>query len=250
MSGSTLERVVAILEAIAAAERPTSLAVLTEELGLPKTTVHRVLQQMEERGLVRRSLGRDRFVIGARMTRLAFETLKASFHATPGRGILEDLVRDLGETCNVGILENRAVVYIDRVECDWPLRLQEQNVTHRPAHCTAIGKLLLAHRPARARQAFIRRAPLPRFTESTVTDPDLLEAAFKAVRAQGYALNDQEYQLGLIGIAVPIRDADGSVIAGLALHAPSARLPVETGLGMVPRLREAAEALARAFELR
>lgn len=250
MSGSTLERAVAILEAIVAAERPVSLAVLTEELDLPKTTVHRVLQQMEERGLVRRSLGRDRFVIGARMTRVAFDALKATFHATPGRAVLEELVADLSETCNVGILENRAVVYIDRVECDWPLRLQEQNVTHRPAHCTSIGKLLLAHRPARARQAFLRRAPLPRFTEGTVVDPDALEAEFKAVRAQGYALNNQEYQIGLIGIAVPICDADGSVIAGLAVHAPSARLAVDTGLGMVPRLRRAAEDLAKAFELR
>lgn len=250
MSGSTLERAIALLEQVSRAQRPVSLAVLTEELGLPKTTVHRVLQQMEERGLVRRDMGRDRYVIGARLSRLAFDALKASFYATPGRSVLEELVNELGETCNIGVLEGRSVVYIDRVECNWPLRLQEQSVTHRPAHCTAIGKLLMAYRPARARQAYLQRGPLQRFTENTVTDPDALESDFKRIRAQGYAVNDQEYQLGLIGIAVPVMDEAGEVTAGLALHAPIARLPAEKGIGMLERLRKAADDIARAYELK
>ena len=250
MSGSTLERAIALLERVARAGRPVSLAVLTEELDLPKTTVHRVLQQMEERGLVRRDMGRDRYVVGARLSRLAFDALKASFFATPGHAILEELVNELGETCNIGVLEGRSVVYIDRVECNWPLRLQEQSVTHRPAHCTAIGKLLLAYRPARARQAFSQRGPLQRFTETTITEPEALEAEFKRIRAQGHAINDQEYQLGLIGIAVPVTDADGEVTAGLALHAPIARLPAERGIAMLDRLRRAADDIARAYELR
>ncbi len=245
--GSALFKALAVLEAVLAQKRPIGLPDIAAEVDLPRQTVHRVLQQLEANGLLRRDLSRDRFLVGPAMTRLGLAALDAAAHSGPSRLILQGLVDELGETCNVGVLEGREVIYIDRVECDWPLRVQLQAGSRVPAHCTSIGKLLLAHLARGVRQRLLRAAPLPRYTERTLADPEVLEDQFARIRRQGYSTNDQEYSVGMIGIAVPIFDAAGKPVAALAVHAPVVRLSLEAGLAHLPRLHATAEKLAQAF---
>jgi DNA-binding IclR family transcriptional regulator len=163
--------------------------------------------------------------------------------------VLEALARETGETCNLGMLDGNGVVYLDRVETHWPLRLQLSVGSHVPLHCTAMGKLFLAHMPKRVRENYYAAAPLERFTERTITDPDQMEDEIAAIRGDGVSINNQEYMVGLVGMAVPVRDpvSKSRLTAAVAIHAPEARLNAADIRKFLPALQGAAERLSVLF---
>lgn len=240
---SAIEKALLVIEEMTAARRPVPLAALADSTGLPKQTVHRILQQLEETKMVRRGFRADHFVAGARLRKLALSALQAAMTTLPVHAVLESLVADVGESANIGVLSGFSVVYLDRVEYAWPLRLQISPNDRLPAHCVAIGKLLLAFLPDRLRLDLLRSARLERFTDSTVTEPALLERELAAIRRQDYALNNQEFHPGLLGAAVPIRRQDGEVVAALAIHGVAPRVTPDGLRAQLPRMREAAERL-------
>lgn len=246
--GSALRKAFAVLEVIAGDTRPVGLAALAERLDMPKQTVHRVVGQLEDEGYLRREPMRDRYVVGPKLNRLAIDTLSHSFQAAPVHNVLTRLVGRIGESCNVGMLNGPTVVYLDRVECDWPLRLQLAAGSRLPIHATAIGKLLLAFLPPRGRRRILTSGTLPRFTDRTLCDPDMLDEACRRIRQQDYAVNDQEQHVGLVGLAVPMRTGDGRVIAGLALHCPLPRMDLARALTHLDDLRGAAGDIAALLE--
>jgi IclR family acetate operon transcriptional repressor len=245
--GSALSKSMAVLDLVAAEARPLGLVEVTERLGLSKPTVHRIIRQLEEEGLLRREPPRDRYGVGPRLCALSVNALASAVQGGAVHAILADLVAKLGETCNVAVLDRTEVVYLDRVECDWPLRLQLAPSSHVPAHCTANGKLLLASLEQRIRSRLIEGLPLTRFTENTITDPERLERECETIRRNDYAINNQEYHLGLLGVAAPIRDGQGRVIAGLAMHSPVPRMSIDGLMESLPLLREAAARMGAAM---
>jgi DNA-binding IclR family transcriptional regulator len=246
--GSALAKSMAVLDLVAAEGRPLGLVEVTERLGLSKPTVHRIMRQLEDEGLLRRELLRDRYGVGPRLSALSVNALASAVQGGAAHAILADLVADIGETCNIGLLDRREVVYVDRVECDWPLRLQLAPNSRVPAHCTSNGKLLLAFLDGRTRGKLIERMALTRFTENTITDPKRLEEECQAIRRDDFAINDQEFHLGLIGLAVPICDGEGRTIAGLAMHSPLPRLDIAGLRNHLPALREAAARMESALK--
>lgn len=242
-SGSALQKAVLVLDALFESDQPMNLAELSATLDLPRQTVHRVVRQLEELDLIRRDFARDHFSVGSRMLALSLNAIGVSWRAAPMRAVLKDLVATVGETCNIGVLDRDEVVYIDRVECEWPLRVQLRPGSRVPVHATAIGKLLLAHLPSRTRRRLIEAAPLPCLTPNTIVDPARLEAEFKAIRRTGYATNNAENVSGLIALAVPVHDGEGRVVAGLAVHAPDARMSVAQAETHLPTLRAVAAKL-------
>lgn len=246
---SALDKALIVLEAVVAHRHPIGLPDLTAELGLPRQTIHRVLQQLSDNGLLIRDPSRDRYAIGTRLSRLSMAALRSKNHGAPVRAILTDVVAEVGETCNVGVLDGLDFVYLDRVECSWSLRVHLTAGSRVPAYCTSGGKMLLAHLDAPLRAALIRSRKLDAFTDTTITAPTVLEAELDQIRAKAFALNNEEYTLGIIGAAVPILDAKGVALAALALHGPSPRLSLARARGMVPKLRAAAARLAEVWEL-
>jgi IclR family acetate operon transcriptional repressor len=247
-TGSALQKAVAVLEAVVDSPRTLSLSDLADQTGLSRQSAHRVVRQLEENGLLLHEPLGERYLVGQRLKRLSLSALAAAQRTGASHQILEDLVDQIGESCNIGVLDGRDVVYLDRVECDWPLRLQLQSGSRLPAHASAIGKLLLAYLPSKTRNRLITGAPLSVYTPHTITDPARLEAALRAVREEEVAVNDQEYTLGLLGIAVPIRDSRRRVVAALAFHAPTARVDEDRARVHIPALRAAAERLGRSLE--
>ncbi len=245
--GSALAKSMAVLELVVESRRPVGLVEMTERLGLPKPTVHRIARQLEDEGLLQRAPDRDRYGIGPRLGALAVNAMGAAVATGAVHAILESLVAQINETCNIGILDRTQVVYLDRVECDWPLRLQLRPNSRLPVHCTANGKLLLAMLEHRARRRLIDNLNLQSFTANTITDPALLDDECRAIRKQKYATNNQEFHLGLIGLAVPVHDGEGRVIAGLALHSPLQRMDLDGALQHLPALREAAIRMGEAM---
>jgi len=218
---------------------------LGAELGMNRQTVHRFLTQLEEIGMVRRDIGRERYEVGSALADLGMAAITASRAASLRRAVLEHLVGKVRETANLGVLDGAKVVYIERVECDWPLRLQIRVGSRMPAYCTGIGKLLLAHLPKKRLEQYLDTVTLERLTPNTFTDRDLFVRELEAIRERGYAINNQEETVGLLAVAVPVRDASGKIMAGLAVQGPEVRLPMDRAHSLVPELTEAAEAIER-----
>lgn len=246
-TNGALGKALTILEAIGAEDRPIAIPDIVDMTGLPRQTIHRVLKQLEELGLADRDPVRERYSPGDRLAELGLRAISARLSRGPAHKILVDVVNQIGETCNVGMMESNQVVYIDRVECDWPLRVQFHPGSRVPVHCTAIGKLLLAHMDEESRHEVLSIAKLTRYTKHTMTDRRELEAHFELIREQGYAVNDQEDAIGLIAVAVPVRDATGNVVAGFAVHAPIPRFTVDDAVKRLPLFNDAANRIADAI---
>ena len=243
-ASSAIEKALAVIEQIAGEARPVSLAYLAEATKMPKQTVHRVLQQLNDSGIVQRGVRPDSFMLGSRMRELGLATLKAAIATLPIRAEMERLVVDVGESANLGILNGRSVLYLERIEYAWPLRFTISPNDQLPAHAIAIGKLLLAHLPAHVRKDLLGGVTLERFTDWTITETEALERDFERIRANGVSENNQEYHVGLLGSAVPVRDRDGTIVAALAIQGVLPRTSLEKLAGHVPRMRETAERIS------
>jgi DNA-binding IclR family transcriptional regulator len=240
---------VAILEAVTDQSHGIGLPDLSAKLRLPRQTVHRMLRQLEGLGLVTREWERERFAVGPRLTRLAMSTITSNNRSAPLKAVLRELVDDLRETCNVGVLDGLDYVYVERIECEWPLRIHLDVGSRSPAHCLSGGKVLMSELDPELVGRLLRsRKLLPR-TSRSITRPEQLEAELERVREQGFSINNQENFDGIVAVAVPIRDADGKAVAALTMHGPLPRLTLEGCRASLPRLRRAAQDVARAWGL-
>lgn len=247
-AGSAILRAMRVMEAIACTEVPPQLADICKSVGLPKPTVFRILATLEAAGLVGREPGSKRYQCGRRLSMLAGEVLLNSPSRAARHAILEELVEQTGETCNLTIPNGNAVTYLDRVETAWPLRIALGAGSSVPLHASASGKLFLAYISRRSRERFVRQSPLVRHTRKTLTDPGALAAELDRIREQGYATDDEEYLAGICCLAVPVHDADGRVVAALAMHAPVPRLPLTEAMQFLPAMRSAAGAIAQTID--
>jgi len=247
-ASAPLSRAFAILDMVAGADGPMSVAEIARRVDIPKPTVHRMVNHLLSEGLLRPDPMRRGLAPGPRLFNLFFHVQAGTWANGPVRTVLTDLVTDVRETCNLGVLDRDAVLYVDRVECDWPIRVQLGPGSRVPLHATAIGKVLLAHMPADARRRLLSVLPCPALMPKTIIDTDVLEAECAAIVARGYALNEEENTEGLVGLAVPVRDAGGRTIAGLAVHAPAARLDLQTAIGDLATYQRAAQRVGAALD--
>lgn len=241
--GSSAERALRIVAAVADAGVGLSLADLSARVGLPKATLHRQCATLLAQGYIARDVDPLRFVVGPALRKLAFVTLNHGHVRALRHRVLADLVADVQETCNFTTLDGAEVLYLDRVEARWPLRLTLDVGAHVPIHCTASGKLFLAHLPPPQADELIGHAPLPAFTRNTITRPARLRRECETIRAAGYSTDREEFIAGLIAVAVPVLDADGMPRAAIALHAPTARMSLDAAIRRLPRLQAAAKAM-------
>jgi IclR family acetate operon transcriptional repressor len=241
-------RLFALLEVIAAKDQRYSLQGLVEETGLPKPTLHRMLQQLESAGLLQREGDGRHYGTGTRLRRLAENLLLNDTHHGARHVVLRHLVAEVGESCNITALSGSEVVYLDRVETAAPLRFYLHPGSRVPAHCSASGKVFLAQMSAAQRRRLLAHAPLEKYTAKTVTDLAKLEREIKRVQADGYALDDEEFLPGLLCLAVLVPAADGAPNLSnlcIAVQAPIMRLTAAKARQLLPALQRAALALSR-----
>jgi len=244
LSGSVTARALALLGELALHPEGLSLHRMTMQLGWPKPSVHRLCAQLEQAGWILRTGGERNFVLGPVAQQFALRALRHDAANSERHAILRGLVDRIGETCNLTMLAGGEVLYVDRVESEWPLRLHLEPGSRVPVHCTASGKLFLAHMPKAQRERLLAARPLRAATPNTLLDAAAIEKEMRAIVRQGYSLDREEFLLGLIAIAVPVPGRDGHPIAALATHAPIGRLSLKRAVGLLPVMREAAAALA------
>ncbi len=242
------DRVLALFRYVAQAHEPVAMKAIIDNLELPKPTAHRLVSSLEEKGYLVRSIDRRGVIVGPELRMLALDVMRSSLSDIATHSILERISAELGETCNIGILSGSEVVYVDRVESvASPLRLQFGVGSRVPLHCTAIGKLLTSELSDKARRQLLGNATLPMPTPRTITDPEAMDEELRSIRERGYAIDDEEYILGVFCAAVPIVQ-QGQTVAALAVQAPKVRLNQETLERSLPKLRRAAEEIGRAME--
>lgn len=244
--GSTL-RAFVVLETAARMRRALSVSELSALADVPKPTMHRLVRQLEGDGLLQRGVrGRLRGP-GPRLVDFALDVLRYWAETAPRQAVLQALSAKVGETCNLGVMDGNAVVYIERVESKWPFGLKFEPGSRVPLHCTSMGKLFLSEMPPVKRQELLQVSTLHRYTENTICDADALEREASEIKKRGYSIDDQEFLAGVVCLAVPIRDSDGTLCAALAISAPAARLSIGRALQQLPFMMLTANKLGEQF---
>jgi IclR family transcriptional regulator, acetate operon repressor len=236
-------RLFALLEVIASKDQLFSLHALVEETGLPKPTLHRMLQQLESATLLQREGDGRHYSTGVRLRRLAENLLMNDSHHGARHAVLRHLVEEVGESCNITTLSGSEVVYLDRVETAAPLRFYLHPGSRVPVHCSASGKAFLAQMTPAQRKRLLAHAPLERCTPNTLVDLAKLERELKRVEKEGFAMDDEEFLPGLICLAVRVPAAGRPSNLCIAVQAPIMRLAPAKARTLLPALRRAAEAL-------
>ncbi|MCF8199446.1 MAG: IclR family transcriptional regulator [Sulfuritalea sp.] len=238
-------RLFALLETIAEKDQFFSLQSLVEETGLPKPTLHRMLQQLESARMLQREADGRHYSTGLRLRRMA-ETLLLNNTVHGARhAVLRRLVDEVGESCNLTALSGGEVLYLDRVETLAPLRFYLHPGSRVPVHCSASGKLFLAQMTPSQRRRLLEHVPLEKYSERTITDMGVLESEIKRIKRVGYALDDEEFLPGLFCVAMLVPRSGGRSNTGIAIQAPAIRLSHDNVPNLLPALQRAAKALAK-----
>lgn len=237
-------RLLLLVEEVARKGVPISPADLGAALGLPKPTVHRLLHTCEAEGFLQRDLDGRSYAPGPRLRHLAVSTLSSLHVRTARLAILNALAEKVGETCNIATPDRECMIYLDRVETKWPLRIQLPIGTQVPFHSTASGKMYLSSLKPEYLTRLLAVAPLERRTAQTITDPDLLHAEIALTRDRGFALDAEEFMDGMAAIAVPILDLEGRMVSTLSIHAPVQRHGLDDLRSDLPLLLVAARQLS------
>jgi len=242
--GSRSIRVLDVIEAICHLDRPASVADIVAASGLPKATVHRLCNLLIDEGYLRRDMENKGLEIGSRFAPLAMKALSNVGVRSERHAILESLVDDIGETCNLAMPDATSMIYLDRVESEWPLRIQLPVGTRVPLHCTASGKLFLSSLSPGRRRKLLQMLKLDARSPNTMTDVDALERQLQIIAADDVSTDDEEFIPGMVAVAVPVRDKSGRLIATLASHGPVVRMSLQRAMTWIPRLRAAASDIA------
>lgn len=238
----SIERAFALLEAIARSDEPLGLAELSRSTGLHTSTAFHLIRTLVVLGYVRQEASR-RYCIGPRLFMQAAgafnETTLVNF-ATPH---LRRLADESGETAHLAVRVDSGIAVIAKGEATSSVRTSDRLGTIRPAHCTAIGKVLLANLPSAELDGVLSGLDLRACTPATITDRDALRRELRQVAANGVALDDAEFNVELRCLAAPVRNFTGRVVAAVGISGPVWRVTPDE----VPRLSAIVSAAARAL---
>ncbi len=244
-SGRSL-RALRLIDILSRASLPLTLTQLASRMRLSKSSVMRLLGELEALSFVIRAPGSRAYVTGPRAHALGLSVVQGPALLRACHGILEKLVAITGETCNLNIRSGDAVQYLARVESPGHLRLQlRMEIGSRvPLHCTASGKLFLAFTPQPEYGQVLARMDLTRMGPKTITHRGDLESELQWIRARDMGIDNEEFVVGMVAVAVPVRNPQGQMIAALACHAPTAQVSLENLMTHSVPMREAAAQLS------
>ncbi|MGD0152564.1 MAG: IclR family transcriptional regulator [Thermacetogeniaceae bacterium] len=241
---SSIDRALDILLLIFRERREMGITEIAADLGIYKSTVHRALGTLQERGFIEQNPVTNKYWLGIKLFTLGMlyrDKMKIQELARP---FTEKLAEQCREVVHLGILESDEhepgrVVVIDKVETQKVLKLTPAIGTGTKAYCSALGKALLAYQPDEYLQR-IAQNNLERYTPNTITDVQELKRELCQIKEQGYSIDREEIELGLICIGAPIFTVQNRVIAAISVSGPTTRLTPDRMPEIIAAVKEAA----------
>lgn len=238
-------RLLFVLEELAESGVPMTPTEINQKLGLPKPTIHRLFATLEAEGFLQREIDGRSYAPGRRLRKLSTGVLSSLRVRTARLAILNALAEKIGETCNISVPDRDAMIYIDRVETKWPLRIQLPIGTNVPFYCTASGKMYLSMLKKAHLERYLASVKFEQQTPRTITDKAMLLTEISKTKERGFAKDDEEFMEGMIALAVPIMDVHGRLVSTLSFHAPTQRLSLQQAYAYLDDLSEGAEELSQ-----
>jgi IclR family pca regulon transcriptional regulator len=243
-----LERGLAVLRCFTPEHPSRGIADISREVGMPPSTTHRYVSTLVSLGYLERTDSR-KYRLGLSVIDLGMSALTAIGLRTHARPLMEELRRRSSCSVSLAVLDGTEILYVDRVRSarhgQSEIGLDLQPGFRLPAHCTAMGKVLLAHLPAHDQSDLIADIVLAKQTPHTITDRSALHGVLAQVLKRGLAVNDQEFELGLQAIAAPLRNGTQEVIAAIGISAYSQTGHLKTLVGAFgPHLLSIADSLS------
>lgn len=243
-----LERALAILELIVSSRNGLTLSEIVRKLKLPKSSIHCLLLTFERQGYLQKGGTGHRYVCGtklARIARLAHDGVILCERAAP---LLRDLMRRTGQTVHLAMLESDQVTLIAKVAHNSAPRVATWIGKRLDFHCTAVGKCLIAWQTEEEVEAIVRRQGLLRHNENTIVSISRLRRELARIRETGYSIDDEEEEIGVRCVGVPVFDSKGRVAAALSVSGTTAEIDLARCPEVAAIARNTAAALARLME--
>jgi len=218
----SVENAFSLLEVLAGNGLELGITELCRKIALPKGTVHRLLGTLKNLGYIEQNSQNRKY-------RFTIKILKLGTAITDKIGLgqiapyMRELSQQFNETVNLATLNKDEIIYLYSVGSDNTLKLDLKIGSNQPAYCAALGRVLLAYLSEKELNDYLQRVELKSFTPYTITDKNYLKKELKLVRQKGYSFVSEEYMRGVYCLAVPLRDHQGRVCAGLSFSIPTAR---------------------------
>jgi len=239
----SLARGLLVIQAFSERRLQLSISQLSKRTTLSRASVRRCLHTLSKLGFAGTDDGRS-FYLRPRVLALGHSYLSSMPLATAAQPILEHLSQILHESCSIALLDGTEIVYVARANVTRIMAIDLGVGTRLPAFCTSMGRVLLANLPANELESVLPKIEFKRFTDRTVTSVEKLRQVLAAVKREGHAIIDQELELGLRSMAVPVRNPAGRVVAAINVGAHGQRVSIQDmRTRFLPYLRAAAQEL-------
>lgn len=223
-SVKSLARALDLLDILAENDDECSLGKIAQASKLPPSTVHRLLQSLQQRSFVVQNKITSNYTLGENLILLGRKAERQRDVRNIARPCLEELAHETKETVNLTTLVGRNVVQLDHIDSPNILKVTWDAGQHFPVHASASGKIFLAHLSNDEREKIFKSIKLQPFTQRTIVDAKKSRLELDAIRKHGYAIDDAEREEGVRCIAAPVFNAHGRVIAAVSVSGPSLRL--------------------------
>ncbi len=218
----SVERAFSVLRCLAGG--PAGVSAIAERVGLPKSTVSRLLSTLQDIGAVEQSGAGGDYRVGGGLVDIATGALPGRSLVAAARPHLAELVDGLDEVAGLSVFDVQDVVYVEQVSADRHVQVRDWTGERIPAHMVSSGLVLLANLDTSELERYLAR-PLEAATDRTVTDPEQLRARLATIARDGYVWTFDEYVPGISSVAAPVIRPDGRVLAAVHVHGPSYRFP-------------------------
>jgi DNA-binding IclR family transcriptional regulator len=223
----SLDRAVAVLEMLGESDTALSLAEVCQRLRLHKSTAHRSLMVLERSALIERT-PENRYRLGLKLYELGNRAVEQVDLRARVHPYFRRLATRVGETVHLSVLQKTSIVYLDKVEPNRRVCVSSKTGTSNPVYCTSMGKAMLAFQPPEVIDQIVSKIRFVSYTSKTLTSRDALMKALERVRRRGYAIDDQEIEIGVRCIGAPIFDEQRNAIAAVSVSGPASRITAPT----------------------
>lgn len=220
----SVQRALAILEGLGAEPHEVGIVDLSQRVGLPVSTVHRLLATLLDAGFVAQNAETGKYRVGVRAFELGNAFLKQTQLVDVVRPGMRQLGAALGETVNLAIQDGYSAVYVEQHESDHMLKIFTRTGTRVPLYCTGVGKVMLAGFTDAELDTYLAATDLAPRTHHTIVDPESLRQHIEQVRCQGYAMDNEDFELRVRCVAAPVRNHLGETVAAMSVSGPLHRL--------------------------